>query len=105
MQCSVMQARGELIFKEQSPKFFHSIYGNMHSCFFIYMCMCMFMHINTHMHMYIKKQLVTMQRILRSIDNYTDRMCNRLSEGLRRKNEALKQAEKKERSDPLSALA
>jgi len=52
-----------------------------------------------------KKQLATMQRILRSIDNCTDRMCNRLSEGLRRKNEALKQAAKKERADPLSALA
>jgi len=32
-------------------------------------------------------------------------LCNRLSEGLRRKNEALKQTAKKERADPLSGLA
>jgi len=39
-----------------------------------------------------KKQLATIQRILPTIDTCTDRMCNRLSEDLRRKNEVLKNA-------------
>jgi len=52
-----------------------------------------------------KKQLTTIQRILRSIDNLTNRMCERLSEGLRRKNDALRHIAKRERSDPLLAHA
>eukprot|EP00957_Ditylum_brightwellii_P137968 10518766-Ditylum_brightwellii.AAC.1 len=46
-----------------------------------------------------------MTRILQSISNLTERMTHRLAEGLRRKNEALKQAAKRERADPLSVLA
>jgi len=52
-----------------------------------------------------RKQLSTMTRILQSISNLTERMTHRLAEGLRRKNEALKQAAKRERADPLSVLA
>lgn len=52
-----------------------------------------------------KKQFATMQRILRSIDNLTTRMCEHLSEGLRRKNDALRHIQKKERNDPLLANA
>ncbi len=40
----------------------------------------------------------------RSIDELSNRLCERLSEGLRRKNEALKQTAKKERADPLTAM-
>ena len=52
-----------------------------------------------------KKELASMQRILISIEDLTKRLCERLSEGLRRKNEALKQTTKKEKADPLSAMA
>ena len=52
-----------------------------------------------------KKQLAAMQRILRSIDNLTNRMCKYLSEGLRRKNDAFRHITKKERNDPLLANA
>jgi hypothetical protein len=52
-----------------------------------------------------KKELVSMQRILISIEDLTKRLCERLSEGLRRKNEALKQTTKKEKADPLAAMA
>jgi len=48
-----------------------------------------------------KKQFATLQRILRSIDNLTVRICGYLSEGLRRKNDALRHMQKKERNDPL----
>lgn len=48
-----------------------------------------------------KKKLAALQRILRSIDNLTTRICQLLSEGLRRKNDALRQIQKKERNDPL----
>lgn len=42
---------------------------------------------------------------MRSIDNLTNRMCEHLSDGLRRKNDALKTLAKKERNDPLLASA
>jgi hypothetical protein len=46
-----------------------------------------------------------MKRILEQIDGLTSRMCTRLAEGLRRKNEALKLSAKRERADPLSIMA
>ena len=46
-----------------------------------------------------------MQRILNYVEGLTDRLGNRLAEGLRHKNEALKLAAKRERADPLSVLA
>ena len=52
-----------------------------------------------------KKQLSSMQRILHDLDGLSERLGNRLAEGLRRKNEALKQTIKRERADPLSVLA
>lgn len=52
-----------------------------------------------------KKEFASMQRILLSIEDLTNRLCERLVEGLRRKNEALKQISKKERADPLTAMA
>ncbi len=52
-----------------------------------------------------KKQLAQMQNALKTLDDVTERMSNRLAEGLRRKNEALKQASKRERSDPHSIMA
>ncbi len=50
-----------------------------------------------------KRQVASLQRILRSIDNLTNRMCEHLSDGLRRKNDALRTLAKKERNDPLLA--
>jgi len=47
-------------------------------------------------------QLRALQKIL---DRLSDQMVNRLEEGLRRKNEALKQASKRERSDPRGSMA
>jgi nucleotidyltransferase/DNA polymerase involved in DNA repair len=52
-----------------------------------------------------KKELASMQRILHSVEDLSKRLCERLVEGLRRKNEALKQISKKERADPLTAMA
>ena len=52
-----------------------------------------------------KKQLSSMQRILHDLDGLSERLGNRLAEGLRQKNEALKQTIKRERADPLSILA
>ena len=52
-----------------------------------------------------KKQLASMKRILISVESLEERLCTRLVEGLRRKNEALKQAGKRNRADPLEALA
>ena len=46
-----------------------------------------------------------MQRTLVSIEDLSKRLCERLVEGLRRKNDALKQISKKERADPLVAMA
>ena len=51
-----------------------------------------------------KKQQATLGRMLQSFQMLSDRMGNRLVEGLRRKNEALKQAAKRERADPLYVL-
>jgi len=52
-----------------------------------------------------KKQLSSIHRIQRSIEDLSTRLCERLSEGLRRKNEALKQISKKERAvDPSSSM-
>ena len=47
-------------------------------------------------------QLRALQKIL---DRLSDQMVHRLEEGLRRKNEALKQASKRERSDPRGSMA
>ena len=52
-----------------------------------------------------KKQYALMQNLRNTLDSLSERMCNRLVESLRRKNEALKQAGKRERSDPLSLMA
>ena len=52
-----------------------------------------------------KKELASMQRILLSIEEQSKRMCARIVEGLRRKNDALKQTSKKERADPLTCMA
>jgi hypothetical protein len=46
-----------------------------------------------------------MLNLLSSLKDLSQRMANRLVEGLRRKNEAFKQAGKRERSDPLSLMA
>mmetsp|Transcript_28823 Transcript_28823/g.40428 ORF Transcript_28823/g.40428 Transcript_28823/m.40428 type:complete len:777 (+) Transcript_28823:278-2608(+) len=52
-----------------------------------------------------KEQYNDMQSTLQDIEGLTERMSSRLVEGLRRKNEALKQAAKRERADPLSLMA
>jgi hypothetical protein len=52
-----------------------------------------------------KKQHANMLNMLSTLDALSERMSNRLVEGLRRKNEAFKQAGKRERSDPLSLMA
>lgn len=46
-----------------------------------------------------------MTAIRSNLEKLTERMCSRLSEGLRRKNEALKQASKRERADPTNLMA
>lgn len=46
-----------------------------------------------------------MQSIKQSVQSLTEKMSSRLEESLRRKNEALKQAAKRERSDTLSLMA
>jgi hypothetical protein len=46
-----------------------------------------------------------MQNLIKSLDDLAEMISNRLVEGLRRKNEALKQAFKRERSDPLAHMA
>ena len=45
-----------------------------------------------------------MQRTMRAIEALTEKMCNRLCESLRQKNEALRQLAKQERADPMSAM-
>ncbi|KAL7472697.1 hypothetical protein ACHAXS_013082 [Conticribra weissflogii] len=52
-----------------------------------------------------KKHQAILQRTIIQLDGLIDRMSKRLAENLRRKNEALKASAKRERSDPLSALA
>eukprot|EP00543_Licmophora_paradoxa_P001814 CAMPEP_0202452480 /NCGR_PEP_ID=MMETSP1360-20130828/10686_1 /ASSEMBLY_ACC=CAM_ASM_000848 /TAXON_ID=515479 /ORGANISM="Licmophora paradoxa, Strain CCMP2313" /LENGTH=711 /DNA_ID=CAMNT_0049071317 /DNA_START=6 /DNA_END=2141 /DNA_ORIENTATION=+ len=52
-----------------------------------------------------KKQHANMNNTLHTLDKLAEKMSSRLVEGLRRKNEALKQAGKRERSDPLSLMA
>jgi len=56
-------------------------------------------------HKLTKKQHTTMLGIVNTLEKLSERMCNRLVETLRRKNEALKQAGKRERSDPLALMA
>ena len=51
------------------------------------------------------KQLRSVKRAIRSIDASSDRACQRLSEGLRRRTEALRRSAKADRADPLAALA
>ena len=52
-----------------------------------------------------RKQLAAMQQTLGDLEDLSKKLGNRLAEGLRRKNEALKQTIKRERADPLSAMA
>jgi hypothetical protein len=52
-----------------------------------------------------KKGHAKLTAIKSTLSNLTERMCSRLSEGLRRKNEALKQASKRERADPSNLMA
>mmetsp|Transcript_21809 Transcript_21809/g.33138 ORF Transcript_21809/g.33138 Transcript_21809/m.33138 type:complete len:793 (+) Transcript_21809:49-2427(+) len=52
-----------------------------------------------------KKQHANMLNMLNSLDTLSELMSGRLVEGLRRKNEAFKQAGKRDRSDPLSLMA
>ena len=51
-----------------------------------------------------KKQYTLIQGLVESLDDLAELIGSRLVETLRRKNEALKQAAKRERSDPLAAL-
>lgn len=52
-----------------------------------------------------KKGHASLMAIKANLERLTERMCSRLSEGLRRKNEALKQASKRERADPSNLMA
>lgn len=52
-----------------------------------------------------KKGHASLTAIRTNLDKLTERMCSRLAEGLRRKNEALKQASKRERADPTNLMA
>lgn len=52
-----------------------------------------------------KKQLEDVRSLKRSLKTLGDRISRRMVESLRRKNEALRQASKRERADPNSALA
>jgi len=52
-----------------------------------------------------RKQHANLMNILSSLEALAERMSNRLVESLRRKNEALKQAGKRERADPHSLMA
>lgn len=52
-----------------------------------------------------KKQYVQLQALSKSLDEMAEVTSNRLVESLRRKNEALRQASKRERSDPQSQMA
>lgn len=45
-----------------------------------------------------------MQTLIDNLDELAETISNRLVENLRRKNEALKQASKRERSDPMAQL-
>ena len=47
-----------------------------------------------------KKQYAKIQTLIESLDDLAEKISNRLVENLRRKNEALKQASKRERTDP-----
>jgi hypothetical protein len=51
-----------------------------------------------------KKQFTLIQNLTDRLDDLAELISNRLVENLRRKNEALKQASKRERSDPMAAL-
>ncbi len=51
-----------------------------------------------------KKQFTLVQTLADSLDDLAELISNRLVENLRRKNEALKQAAKRERSDPMATL-
>lgn len=51
-----------------------------------------------------KKQYTLIQGLVDGLDDLAELIGSRLVENLRRKNEALKQAAKRERSDPLAAL-
>ena len=52
-----------------------------------------------------KKQFTQIQTLIEHLDELAETISNRLVENLRRKNEALKQASKRERSDPMAQLA
>lgn len=52
-----------------------------------------------------KKQHASVLNILHNVEGLAEKMSNRLVESLRRKNEALKQAGRRERADPHSLMA
>ena len=52
--------------------------------------------------MLTKKQFTQVQTLIESLDESAEMISNRLVEALRRKNEALKRASKRERSDPMT---
>lgn len=52
-----------------------------------------------------KLQVVELQALQKTLEDLGKRMSSRLEETLRRRNEALKQASKRERSDPSAAMA
>jgi hypothetical protein len=51
-----------------------------------------------------KKQFAQVQTLIASLEDLAEMISNRLVENLRRKNEALKQASKRERSDPSAQM-
>ena len=52
-----------------------------------------------------KKQFSQVHELKQNLDELAEMIAGRLVENLRRKNEALKQAMKRERSDPLAQMA
>ena len=51
-----------------------------------------------------KKQFSLVQTLIENLDELAEMISDRLVENLRRKNEALKQASKRERSDPMAQM-
>ena len=52
-----------------------------------------------------KTQQANLRMLQQTLEKLADQMAHRLEESLRRKNEALKQASKRERSDPRGSMA
>jgi hypothetical protein len=64
----------------------------------------LFKHEKPTDNMLTKKQFSLVVTLIESLDELAEMLSNRLVEGLRRKNEALKRASKRERSDPMAQL-